>query len=191
MRAAFLYDATMAPLGRMGLTRLRQKLMEGLSGRILELGAGTGLLARESLGPRPTVGIDLDEAALERARRRAPGVEFVSADAEALPFPPASFDAVVASLVMCSVPHPERALSEARRVLRPGGELRLLDHVRTRRSRWMARGLDLLTPGWALLSGGCHLNRRPPELVRAAGFKVVDEEEHARGLVVLLRAISP
>src|SRR5699024_388262 len=112
------YDAVMTPLGWLGLTAARRKLVCGLSGHVLEVGTGTGLALP---GYPDTVtavtAIDVDEAALARAQRRRPDARLLYANVEELPFPSASFDAVVSSLVFCSVEAPARALAEVFRVL--------------------------------------------------------------------------
>ena len=153
----------------------RTELVAGLRGRVLEVGAGTGLnfqLYPEgvdvvALEPEP----NMIRRARERLRERPSRVHLVRGPAEALPFPDASFDAAVVSLVLCSVARPDLAISELRRILRPGGELRVFEHVRSedpRHARWQ----DWLTPIWRPLSAGCHPNRDTPASLRAAGFDV-------------------
>jgi ubiquinone/menaquinone biosynthesis C-methylase UbiE len=171
------------------LNRWRRGLLDGLSGRILEIGTGSGQLLVESGLPRPSIAIDLEPKNLVRARRRAPDVTFVEADAESLPFPDEFFDAVVASLVFCSIANPERAAHEIFRVLRPGGRVRLLDHVRVEGTA--GNVLDRLTPAWKLVTGGCHLNRRTHLLLEEAGLVLTRREPHARGFVELVEATRP
>lgn len=188
MAGALLYDLFMAPFERLSLRAARRRLARGVSGTILEVGAGTGLQFAGYDGALPAAAIDVDLAGLRRARRRHPGVPLVCADAQAMPFRDGAFDAVVESLSFCSIPDPGLALVEVRRVLRPGGDLRMLEHVRPP-GRFLGRLFDWLTPPWKLVSGGCHLNRRTAQAVREAGFRIETQRENLRGTFVRLRAI--
>lgn len=173
--AAFprFYDAFLAPWEWLGLSDWRQRLVAPAAGRVLEIGGGTGRNLPFYRHARHIVLTDLDAAMLSRAQRRIASaycpVDLVLADAEALPFAPNSFDEVVATLAFCTIPHPEVALDEVRRVLAPGGILRLLEHVRTSRAL-VARCQDALTPVWRRIARGCHLNREPLQLACAHGF---------------------
>jgi ubiquinone/menaquinone biosynthesis C-methylase UbiE len=186
---AVLYDAVMMPLGWLGLDRARRRLVDGLSGRVLEVGTGTGLVL-PSYPPTVSdvVAIDIDPEMLARARRRRPDLTLLQADVQQLPFPDASFDAVVACLVFCSVEDPVRGLAELRRVLRPGGQLRMLEHVRAPHSG-LARLQDRLNPVWSHLSGGCQLNRDTVPLVEAAGFRLTQRSRRLREVVEELVAV--
>jgi len=99
-------------------------------------------------------------------------IRVVAGTAEALPAPDASFDAVVASLVLCTVADPDQALAEVRRVLRPGGRLRFYEHVRASDPR-LARWQDRLERPWGWLVGGCHPNRDTVAAITAAGLRVI------------------
>lgn len=189
MLTGALYDAVMKPLGLLGLDRWRRELLTGLTGRILEIGTGSGLLLALPGVPRPAVAIDLETKNLVRAQRRAPGVLLLEADAEALPFPDESFDAAVASLVFCSIGDPARAAGELQRVVKPGGRVRLLEHTRV--EGVSGRMQDFLSPAWSALSGGCHLNRRPELLLEEAGLVVTRVVPHAGGYVRLIEAERP
>jgi len=176
----WLYDALCALAEWRGLGRWRRWLAAGARGRTLDLGCGTG--RNLPLFPPETrvIGLDPARASLLRARRRAPGIRLVQGRAEALPFRAGTFETVVSGLVFCSVADPARSLSEVRRVLRPGGALRMLEHVRARQP-WAARFQDSIQPVWTWLTGGCHPNRDTEQAVKAAGFGIEAEGRRARG----------
>lgn len=190
-----VYDPLMAPLESLGLRGMRRDLLRGLRGRVLELGVGTGRnLPLYPDGVERLVGIDPDEAMLKRAGERARAarfpVELVVGSAEELPFEEESFDAVAATLAFCTIPDPERAFAEARRVLKQGGELRLLEHVEMER-RPIAWAQAKATPVWKRVAGGCHLDRDTLKLVREAGFSVERVERCLDGLVLTIHARKP
>ena len=175
----WIYDAMCAVLERTGLGRWRRWLAAGARGRTLDLGCGTGRTLPLLPPDARVVGVDPARASLARARRRAPGVALVQASAEALPFRAGSFDTVISSLVFCSVPDPARGLAEVRRVLAPGGTLRMIEHVRSTR-RWKARAQDTVQPLWTRLAGGCHPNRTTERTVEASGFRIESESRRAQ-----------
>jgi ubiquinone/menaquinone biosynthesis C-methylase UbiE len=159
----------------------RRHLLEGLSGRVIEVGAGNGL--NFSLYPETVEQVQavepeplLREAAIEEARRAPVPVEVVDGVASELPAADESQDAAVASLVLCSVPDQARALAEMRRVLKPGGELRFYEHV-VARGALMARlqGIGDAT-FWPRVAGGCHMARDTLPAIEAAGFEVERSE---------------
>ena len=175
----WLYDGLCAVLERAGLDAWRRWLAAGARGRTLDVGCGTGRgLPRYSRDVR-LIGLDPAWDSLARARRRAPRVPLVQASAEALPFRDDVFDTVVSSLVFCTVPEPARGLAEVKRVLRPDGRLRMLEHVRSRR-RWKAIFQDRVEPVWMWVSGGCHPNRDTERAVEAAGFVIEPEDRAAK-----------
>lgn len=174
----WLYDATLALAECTGLKRWRQWLCAGAERRVLDLGCGTG--RNLPLLPPGSAGVDPALDSLRRARRRAPGARLVQARAEALPFRTAAFDTVVSGLVFCSVDDPGAGLGEVRRVLRPGGTFRMLEHVRSERP-WRARIQDLVQPAWTRLAGGCRPNRDTERTVEAAGFTIDRATRRARG----------
>jgi ubiquinone/menaquinone biosynthesis C-methylase UbiE len=177
-----VYDSLMSVMDRLLLGRWRRSLIHEDDGAVLEVGAGTGrTLALHSSAAR-VVGMDPDRMVLRTARRRAPGVPMVQARAEALPFREDAFDVVVSSLVFCSVDDPERGLLEVARVLRPGGSLRMLEHVRPRSrfGAWMAR---LLQPPWTALTGGCRPDRDTEGTVRRMGYRVDPRTRRSRWIL--------
>jgi SAM-dependent methyltransferase len=155
----------------------RRALLEGLSGEVIEVGAGSGINFRFyprtvshvlAVEPEPV----LRNAAVDNAAHAPVPVSVVSGVSGALPGEAETFDAGVASLVLCSVPDPGRALAELFRVIRPGGELRFYEHVvaRGRASALIQRIADATL--WPRLAGGCHLSRDTGAAFERAGFTV-------------------
>jgi ubiquinone/menaquinone biosynthesis C-methylase UbiE len=131
---ASIYDKMLASEEKKYLGAIREDMLKDVSGNVLEIGAGTGANFQYYREGAHVVAIEPDPYMLERARKRAADasadVELSQVPAEKLPFPDASFDFVVATLVLCSVSDPRKVLSEIYGVLRPGGEYRLYEHVR-------------------------------------------------------------
>ncbi|HEX2050416.1 MAG TPA: class I SAM-dependent methyltransferase [Actinomycetota bacterium] len=181
-----VYDAVCTAVNGRGLREWRRTLVHGLAGDVVEIGGGTGLnLPHYGAGAR-VVASDADPVMLARARPQAAAslaaVRLVVADAQALPLRDACADAAVVGLMLCSVPDPERVLAEVRRVLRPGGVVRFMEHVRAPDGTLRARLQDALNPAWRAVSGGCNANRRSVEAIRAAGFDVRWTHELGVGL---------
>jgi SAM-dependent methyltransferase len=155
----------------------RPELLAGLSGSVIEVGAGHGLNFAHypaevervlAVGPEAV----LRAAATEAAAQAPVAIEVVDGVAGRLPAEGGSLDAAVASLVLCSVTDPARALAELRRVLRPGGELRFYEHVVSHGAlaRWAQRVADATF--WPRVAGGCHLTRDTTAAITAAGFEI-------------------
>ena len=171
---AALYDPIGASMERRWMGGRRRRLLAGARGAVLEIGGGTGAnlahyrnvdrvtIAEPDPFMRNRIGPKLEDA-------RVP-VEVSAAGAEELPFPDGSFDTVVSTLVLCTVPDQDSALDEVRRVLRPGGRLLFIEHVRAAGST--ARWQDRLEPLWGRLLGGCHPNRDTVAAIEEAGFEI-------------------
>ena len=170
-RIPWLYDGLCAVVERTGLAEWRRWLASGARGRTLDVGCGTGRGLPLYGSAVRVIGLDPAWDSLGRARRRAPGVPLVQGSAEALPFRAGTFDTVVSSLVFCSVAEPVRGLDEVKRVLRPDGRLRMIEHVRSRRA-WKAAFQDRVQPLWTWASGGCRPNRETERAVESAGFVI-------------------
>ena len=189
-RMAYVYDVLEWPMERSARHWRRQLWSRVACGRVLELGIGTGKNMPWYAPGTEVTGVDLSPRMLERARRRAQGsgiaLEVVEADVQALPFPDASFDSVVATFLFCSVPDPVRGLQEARRVLVPGGQLLLLEHVLSRGGvlRWLMQRLDPVT----VRLSGAHIDRETVDNVRAAGFRIVEEDDLVLDIVKRIEA---
>lgn len=169
----------------------RRKLIAPLQGLVLEIGAGTGLSLRYYSPSAHVVATEPDSASLTRlvdkARKVRARVSVARADAMSLPFPDATFDALVCNLALCTIPDPTRALKEAQRVLKPGAPVRFLEHVRAER-RWQAGVQDKLAHLWSKVADGCRLNQDTESLIRASGLRV-ERVEKKRGLLLPMKLI--
>lgn len=172
---AATYDPCMAAVERNGLGELRDELLGGLSGTVVEIGAGTGAnLDHYGPGVDRVTAVEPSPPMAERFRTRAGehalDTAVVVAPAEQLPLPDASADAVVATLVLCSVRDVAGAIQEVHRVLRPGGRFVLLEHIAGDGRR--LRVQKIIEPVYSPLAGGCRLTRDPRPALTAAGFDV-------------------
>lgn len=172
---ARLYPRLAREMERRGGAEHRRRLLSGLEGRVVEVGAGNGgnfrhypteVTAVLAVEPEPR----LRELARSEAQRATVPIEVVAGVAEALPAEDGAFDAAVASLVLCTVDDPVTSLAELRRVLRPGGQLRFFEHV-VSESPGVARTQRLLDRTiWPTVGAGCHAARDTAAAIEAAGF---------------------
>ena len=184
-RIAARYDRCMEPLERLGLARWREEAASLLpeDAEILELGAGTGRNFTLYPGSQLAVASEISFEMLRYAKGRAKRVELVQADAQRLPFADDSFDAAFATLVFCSIPEPVLAFEEIKRVLRPGGRVVLLEHVRPRGIvGYLFDALNLIT----VAAIEDHFNRRTADLAVESGLKVVEVRRKLAGTINLI-----
>jgi SAM-dependent methyltransferase len=192
-----LYDRGFKATEEAGLREMRHELLGQARGRVLELGAGTGLnLEHYPAGIEGLTLVEPDPHMTKRLREklaqvgREAEVLVVEAPAEELPFPNDSFDTVAVTLVLCTVPDQAAALAEIRRVLKPDGRLLFLEHVRSHDPE-LAKWQDRLEGPWRFLGDGCHCNRDTVSAIGAAGFELGDVERgelpKAPGIVKPLR----
>ena len=154
----------------------RARVAAELEGEVLEIGFGSGLnIPYYPAGLKRVLAVDPAAAGRKLAAKRAAAcdvpIEYIGADAEALPVGDASVDHVLSTWTLCTIPDAMRALAEIRRVLRPGGALRFVEHGLAPDAR-VARRQQWLTPLQCRVFGGCHLNRRIDQLVAAAGLEL-------------------
>jgi len=189
----FLYDILLFPFELMLIRSWRRCLWTRLPGlRVLEVGAGTGLNIPFYGKERQVTALDIGKSGLQRAKRRADKtavqVDFIQGNAEALPFPGESFDAVAATFLFCSIENPRCGLAEMQRVLRPGGTLLLLEHVRA--AGLLGKIMDIFSaPIYRLFNE--HIARETDKLVRQSGFVNITVMPLFFDLVKLIRAEKP
>jgi ubiquinone/menaquinone biosynthesis C-methylase UbiE len=170
----------------------RRYLVEDLGGEVLEIGVGSGTNLKYYRNAHHVWAIEPDVERVAAARAvslNAPvPVDVREAAAEALPFEDDTFDHVVSSLVFCSVTEPKQALAEIERVLRPGGTLHMLEHVRPKAAPlgWLA---GAVTPTWSKAAGNCHLDRMTVELLKQQGWGV--KVYRRVGIFVRMDAMKP
>jgi SAM-dependent methyltransferase len=177
-----LYDRAFEASEEAGLREMRSELLKGARGTVLEIGAGTGL----NLELYPHEGLDsltvtepdphMFKQLRERAAKVCAGADLVQAGAEELPFEDDSFDTAVVTLVLCTVPDQPATLREIKRVLKPGGELLFLEHVRAAEPG-LAKWQDRLERPWHFIGDGCHCNRDTVAGITAAGYDLGEVEQ--------------
>jgi len=191
---AKIYDRMMQDAEAKGLREWRQQLLQNVSGDILELGSGTGanlefysdavkriVLIEPSVHMRRKLEIKLSQS--ERT-----DIELLDNKAESISLPDASFDAVICTLVLCSVKHLEKTLSEVFRVLRPQGKLFFIEHVAAvdniERYKWQRRLAFL----WQCIAAGCHITRQTEDAITKAGFEIIKiDRQSMRGVPKIVR----
>lgn len=191
---AKIYDRSMRKAEERCLREWREGLLGDLSGDVLEIGCGTGVnldyypdTIKQLTVLEPDVNMRKKIREKISTKKYNP-IEILGASAEAIPVKEASYDVVVSTLVLCSVEHPDKALSEIHRVLRPNGKLIFIEHVAAsnnpKRLKWQHR----LEPLWKKIACGCHLTRNTEETIIKAGFKV-DKITHQsiRGVPPIVR----
>lgn len=187
-----LYDRWVLPpildlvMRQRPLQKYRREVVAAANGRVLEVGVGSGLnFPLYDKRVEIVFGIDPSPRLLAVARRRAAGAgvraEFLQGSASAIPLADNTMDTVVMTWTLCSIPDPLAALREMRRVLKPDGKLLFVEHGLSPEAaieRWQHR----LTPIWCRVAGGCHLDRKMDDLIRAAGFDILRlRTEYAKG----------
>ena len=158
------------------MTKLRAQYVSQAKGKVLEIGIGSGLnLAHYSNAVESITGVDPAEELTAKARDRADAisasVDVIGVSGESIPVSSESFDSVVCTWTLCSIPEPEAAVAEMFRALKPGGQLIFVEHGRSDEAhiqKWQRR----IEPLWKVIGGGCHLTRRADDLIRGGGFEI-------------------
>lgn len=185
------YDYFMAPLERKKFKAVRQGLIAKANGLVLEVGSGTGINFPLYRDVEKVIAIEpagrMREQSFLKIQKAAVPIEVIDASAEDLPFPDEYFDSVVATLVFCTIPNPERALKEIKRVCKSDSSVLFFEHVRLH-DPILGKLQDALTPVWSRLCDGCHLNRDTVSLIEKAGFRINQVDTFYKHIFVTIQA---
>ena len=184
-KVADYYDKAFAPFEKRFLEKWRGEALSFLpdNSRILEIGAGTGANFKFYPNAKCAVASEVSIKMLKLAKRKTDVIHLVQADAENLPFPANHFDAAFATLVFCSIPKPETAFAELKRVVKNQGKIVLLEHIRP--NGMLGYGFDFLNIFTTLLIED-HFNRETAKQAENAGLKILEVKEKAFGAVNLI-----
>ncbi|MEH7502791.1 class I SAM-dependent methyltransferase [Neobacillus drentensis] len=187
------YDIFMNPLEKKKFRMIRKELLSKAKGSVLELGSGTGINFPLYEKAATVTAIEPSQHMIERSlsklKQAVVPIEVVQASAEELPFAVDSFDTVVATLVFCTIPNPEKAILEMKRVCKSDGEILLFEHVKMQ-NRFLSLLQDWLTPAWKKICDGCCLNRNTLDLLKANDIYIMKVQKYYRDLFVFAEAIN-
>ncbi|MFS0777427.1 class I SAM-dependent methyltransferase [Neobacillus sp. 3P2-tot-E-2] len=183
------YDFFMGPLERKKFKRVRQDLLKSATGKVLEIGSGTGVNFPLYRNAEHVLAIEpsqyMIDQSLSKLKLAAVPIEMVNASAERLPFEDHTFDTVVATLVFCTIPNAEEAIDEIKRVCKPNGKILLFEHVKMENTvlNTMQEGL---TPLWKKICDGCCLNRETLKAFTSRGLKIERVEKFYKDLFIVV-----
>jgi ubiquinone/menaquinone biosynthesis C-methylase UbiE len=187
------YDFFMKPLEKKKFKRIRKELLSKATGNVLELGSGTGInfpLYKEAV---TVTAIEPSQHMIERSllkqKQACVPIDIVQASAEELPFAADTFDTVIATLVFCTIPNPEKAIIEIKRVCKSDGKLLLFEHVKMQ-DRFLSSLQDWLTPAWKKICDGCCLNRNTIDLLQDHNISMIKVQKYYRDLFVCAEAVN-
>jgi ubiquinone/menaquinone biosynthesis C-methylase UbiE len=188
------YDTFMNPLEQGKFTTIRRDLLKDVKGQVLEIGSGTGInfpfyqSAENVTAIEPSTYM-IDQSISRRDRAIVP-IKILNESAELLPFENNSFDTVVGTLVFCTIPNPDMALNEMKRVCKSGGRILLFEHVKMQ-NPFLSNLQNWLTPFWKMICDGCCLNRDTLQLLNRHGVPISHIKEYYKGLFILVEARNP
>jgi ubiquinone/menaquinone biosynthesis C-methylase UbiE len=182
------YDFFMGPLERKKFKRVRQDLLKSATGKVLEIGSGTGVNFPLYRNAEHVLAIEpsqyMIDQSLSKLKFAAVPIEMVNASAERLPFEDHTFDTVVATLVFCTIPNAEEAIDEIKRVCKPNGKILLFEHVKMENTV-LSRMQEGLTPLWRKICDGCCLNRETLKAFTSRGLKIERVEKFYKDLFIV------
>ena len=190
----YLYDVAMKPLEKTRFEKIRSTLVHKAYGQVLEIGFGTGAnfpyyvhtTRVDAIEPNP----QMSKQAATRIKKAQSSIHTHQAKAEQLPFEENRFDSVVATLVFCTIPDPERALQEIRRTAKPGASVLFFEHVKINQ-KLVAKAQQALTPVWKKICDGCHLDRDTLLLIKNSGLEMTNVTSHYGGLFLTIECQNP
>ncbi|QCJ42877.1 class I SAM-dependent methyltransferase [Bacillus sp. S3] len=187
------YDIFMKPLEKKKFKQIRKKLLANATGSVLELGSGTGVnfpyytSAEKVTAVEPS--LHMIEQSISKQKQSVIPIEVVQAVAEDLPFKADMFDTVVATLVFCTIPNPEKAILEMKRVCKLNGKILLFEHVKME-NRILGTIQELLTPVWKKICDGCCLNRNTIKLLNGHDIMMTRVQKYSKDLFVLVESVN-
>ncbi|WKA57275.1 class I SAM-dependent methyltransferase [Planococcus shenhongbingii] len=188
-----VYNSAMKPLEKIRVSQLREAIIGKAHGRVLEIGSGTGanfpfyrnVMRVDAIEPNPQMS---RQSTPQISKSHVP-IEIHTAKAEDLPFKDNFFDSVVATLVFCTIPDPEKALQEIRRVSKPGAVVLFLEHVRMPQST-LGKAQDIITPLWRKAFDGCHLNRDTLGLISQSPLSITKVDSYYKGFLLSIECVN-
>lgn len=182
------YDFFMAPLEQRKFKGIRKELLNNARGKVLEIGSGTGINFPYYVAAESVTAIEPSEYMIEQSHSKkklsSVPLEVVNANAGQLPFEDDTFDTIVATLVLCTIPDVDKALKEIKRVCKPEGTILVFEHVKMD-DRFLAALQGLLTPFWKRICDGCCLNRDTITCLKMNGFSFIKMRKYYKGLFIV------
>lgn len=190
-RFARWYDFFMNPLEKGKFKTIRRDLLKHAEGSVLEIGSGTGINFPFYHSVERVTAIEPSQHMIQRSsekqRMAKVPIEVIKESAEKLPFPNDSFDTIIVTLVLCTIPNPEDAIQEMKRVCKPDGKILIFEHIQMDNSI-LAKLQDWLTPVWKKVCDGCCLNRNTVQTLEENGLEIIHQKSFFNGLFVQLEA---
>ncbi|EWG11336.1 class I SAM-dependent methyltransferase [Cytobacillus firmus] len=189
-----LYDLAMQPLEKRKFQKIRSEILTMAAGRVLEIGAGTGINFPLYKKAERVDAIEPNQAMIEKSLTRrneaSVPIHIHEQSAEQLEFADNTFDSAVATLVFCSIPNPEQALAEIKRVCKPQAKILFFEHVKMNQPA-LAFAQEALNPLWKRICDGCHLNRDTLQAIQDSGMKITNVTAYYKGLFIVVESKNP
>ena len=187
-----IFNLFMKPFEKKALSEIRSELIPQVKGNVLEIGAGTGVnfdyYDIENLSKLTVVDLKFNSFITNKPLNSKMNIQYVTGNAETLPFPDETFDNVVSTLIYCSVDNAEKALSEVYRVLKPGGKMYFIEHVLPE-EKHCRHLVNSLNGAWKCI-GKCNVNRETYKLIKNASFKVESFDQFGKGVFIFIKGIG-